>query len=62
MKQVIKQHLMLWQQKELTVFVTRCNSLIGKPFSEFAIPCMPNLTVIPKDKSGVILDKKNVFK
>lgn len=39
-------------------FVARCSSLIGKPFSEFAIPCMPNLTVIPKDKSGVVLDKK----
>lgn len=30
----------------------------SKPFSEYAIPCIPNFTVIPKDKSGVILDNK----
>lgn len=29
-----------------------------KDFSEFAIPCLPNFTVIPKDKSGVVLDSK----
>jgi len=34
----------------------RCSSLTGKEFSEYAIPCMPNFTVIPKDKSGVVLD------
>lgn len=39
-------------------FVDRCASLIGKPYSEFAVPCIPNFTVVPKDKSGVILDKK----
>lgn len=39
-------------------FVDRCASLVGKPYSEFAIPCIPNFTVVPKDKSGVILDKK----
>lgn len=39
-------------------FVDRCASLAGKPYSEFAIPCVPNFTIIPKDKSGVILDKK----
>lgn len=39
-------------------FMTRCDSLVGRPFSEFAIPCLPNFTVIPKNKSGVTLDKK----
>lgn len=39
-------------------FVDRCASLVGKAYSEFAIPCIPNFTIIPKDKSGVILDKK----
>lgn len=39
-------------------FMTRCEPLIGKAFSEFAIPCLPNFTVIPKNKSGVTLDKK----
>lgn len=39
-------------------FVERCSSLTGKAYSEFAIPCIPNFTIIPKDKSGVVLDKK----
>lgn len=39
-------------------YVTRCEPLIGKQFSEFAIPCLPNFTVIPKNKSGVTLDSK----
>lgn len=36
----------------------RCASLVGKAYSEYAIPCIPNFTIIPKDKSGVILDKR----
>lgn len=36
----------------------RCAALTGKAFSEYAIPCIPNFTIIPKDKSGVILDKR----
>lgn len=39
-------------------FITRCEPLVGKSYSEFAIPCFPNFTVIPKNKSGVLLDKK----
>lgn len=39
-------------------FVERCSSLAGKPYSEFAIPCIPNFTIVPKGKSGVVLDKK----
>ena len=39
-------------------FEDRCSTLTGKPYSEFAIPCIPNFTIIPKDKSGVILDKR----
>lgn len=42
-------------------YINRCESLIGKPFSEFAIPCLPNFTVIPKNKSGVTLDKLMVM-
>lgn len=38
--------------------IERCAPLIGKPFSEFAIPVLPNFTVLPKNKSGVILDSK----
>lgn len=39
-------------------YMDRCQNLSGKDYSEYAIPCLPNFTVIPKDKSGVILDKK----
>ncbi len=39
----------------------RCAPLMGKSFSEYAIPCIPNFTIIPKDKSGVILDRRMVM-
>ncbi len=39
-------------------FMERCEPLVGREFSEFAIPCLPNFTVIPKNKSGVTIDKK----
>lgn len=38
--------------------IEKCAPLIGKPYSEFAIPVLPNFTVIPKNKSGVTLDTK----
>ena len=39
----------------------RCAPLMGKAFSEYAIPCLPNFTIIPKEKSGVILDSRMVI-
>lgn len=39
----------------------RCAPLMGRPFSEYAIPCLPNFTIIPKDKSGVVLDRRMVM-
>lgn len=39
----------------------RCTPLTGKPYSEYAIPCLPNFTVIPKDRSGIILDRRMVI-
>jgi len=39
----------------------RCAPLMGRPFSEYAIPCIPNFTIIPKDKSGVVLDSRMVI-
>lgn len=42
----------------ISKFEDRCASMTGKEYSEFAIPCIPNFTIIPKDKSGVILDKR----
>lgn len=44
----------------IETFIDRCAPLIGKSYSEFAIPCLPNFTIIPKDKSGVIIDSKMV--
>lgn len=42
----------------IEAYENKCTALVGKPFSEYAIPCIPNFTIIPKDKSGVILDKR----
>ncbi|MCM1183238.1 MAG: transcriptional regulator [Roseburia sp.] len=38
--------------------IERCAPLVGKPYSEFAIPVLPNFTVLPKNKSGVVLDSR----
>lgn len=42
-------------------FMDKCTPLLRNSYSEFAIPCIPNFTVIPKEKSGVILDKKMIL-
>ncbi|MFF2484396.1 transcriptional regulator [Paenibacillus sp. NPDC058071] len=39
-------------------YVDKCSVLVRKGFSEFAIPCVPNFTIIPKDKSGVVIDSR----
>lgn len=44
----------------ITSFKDKCSPLMKKDFSEFVVPCIPNVTIIPKDKSGLILDKKMV--
>ncbi|MGZ7441013.1 transcriptional regulator [Paenibacillus sp. TH7-28] len=41
-------------------YIDKCAMLIRKDYSEFAIPCLPNFTVIPKEKSGVIIDSRMV--
>ncbi|WP_155591538.1 transcriptional regulator [Lysinibacillus cavernae] len=38
--------------------IDKCSILVRKDFSEFAIPCLPNFTIIPKDKSGVVIDTR----
>lgn len=35
-------------------FQDRCAPLLDKDFSAYAVPCLPNITIIPKNKSGVI--------
>ncbi|MBV7275336.1 transcriptional regulator [Clostridium sp. PL3] len=39
-------------------YIEKCEMLTRQEYSEFAIPCMPNFTIIPKDKSGVVIDSK----
>ncbi|WCN36427.1 transcriptional regulator [Aneurinibacillus uraniidurans] len=39
-------------------YMDKCSVLLRKDYSEFAIPCMPNFTIIPKDKSGVVIDSR----
>lgn len=39
-------------------YIDKCSVLARKEYSEFAIPCLPNFTIIPKDKSGVIIDSR----
>ncbi len=40
------------------IFKDKCTPLMKRDFSEFVVPCIPNVTIIPKDKSGLILDKR----
>lgn len=35
-------------------FKDRCAPLTNKDVSAFAVPCLPNMTVIPKNRSGVV--------
>ena len=39
-------------------YINKSENLTDRSYSEYAIPCLPNFTVIPKNKSGVVLDKK----
>ena len=39
-------------------YIEKCEVLMRQDYSEFAIPCIPNFTIIPKDKSGVVIDSK----
>lgn len=45
----------------IDVYKEKCAPLMKKTFSEFAVPCIPNVTIIPKDKSGLILDRRMVM-
>jgi hypothetical protein len=38
-------------------FRDRCETLANKDFSAFAVSCLPNVTVIPKNRSGVVTGK-----
>lgn len=45
----------------INLYKDKCTPLMKKSYSEFAVPCIPNATIIPKDKSGLVLDKKMVM-
>lgn len=42
-------------------YIEKTKKLESSNFSEYLLPVMPNFTVIPKDKSGVILDYKMIY-
>ena len=39
-------------------YIEKTKILEDQPYSEYLIPSIPNFTIIPKDKSGVVLDFK----
>lgn len=45
----------------INIYKDKCAPLMKKSYSEFAVPCIPNATIIPKDKSGLVLDKRMVI-
>ena len=46
--------------KGVEKYMEKTEILTRKEYSEYAVPCLPNFTVIPKKKSGVELDKRMV--
>lgn len=42
--------------KGVNDYIEKCNILTRKDYSEYAIPCIPNMSVVPKNKSGLTLD------
>jgi hypothetical protein len=46
--------------KGVDKYIRKCEMFTNQSSGEYAIPCIPNFTVIPKNKSGVVLDKKMV--
>ncbi len=45
----------------INIFKDKCVTLTKKTYSEFVVPCIPNATIIPKDKSGLVLDKRMIM-
>ncbi|SFR97527.1 transcriptional regulator [Anaeromicropila populeti] len=39
-------------------FMEKCEGLLRKEYSEYVSCCIPNFTIIPKEKSGVIIDNR----
>jgi hypothetical protein len=47
--------------KGIDNYIDATSVLVNQEYSEYAIPCLPNFTIIPKDKSGVVLDSKMIY-
>ncbi|WP_134114560.1 transcriptional regulator [Orenia marismortui] len=47
--------------KGVDKYIEKSKMLTNQEYSEYAVPCLPNFTVIPKDKSGVVLDSKMLY-
>ncbi len=43
--------------KGVDKYIDKTEGLTRQKYSEYAIPCLPNFTVIPKKKSGVVIDR-----
>jgi len=43
--------------KGVDSYMEKTQILNRKEYSEFAIPCIPNMSIVPRNKSGVVLDK-----
>jgi hypothetical protein len=42
--------------KGVSDYIDKTKVLLRKEYSDYAIPCLPNMSIVPKNKSGVILD------
>ena len=42
--------------KGVDEYIERTKILTRKDYSEYAVPCLPNMSVVPKNKSGLVLD------
>ena len=46
--------------KGAEIYIDKCAPLAKRALSAYAIPCYPNFTIVPKSKSGVLLDRKMI--
>lgn len=42
-------------------FIDKCEPIINREFSEYISCCLPNFTVVPREKSGVVLDNRMLY-
>ncbi|WP_064608530.1 hypothetical protein [Streptobacillus moniliformis] len=45
----------------ISKYIEKTQTLEGSKFSEYVIPVLPNLTLIPKDRSGIKIDRKAII-